>query len=277
MTERLALLAALAAIGRMALPATIRFLLRHRLTATNYAGDVIPTGTGALLAVLAASLYGSAAALHAIGLVSADTLRSVETEMAAYMLVFAVGWTDDLIGDRSVKGFGGHWRSFRETGTLSTGALKAAGVGLAALWIVRGGTVWWEAAVDWTTIVLSANALNLLDVRPGRAWKTFYAGAALLAIADPAWSRSVWLLPGAAGGAALFSGDLKGKHMLGDSGANLLGFSLGCSIAGAAPWWLQTGALIVLAAMHRTAETGSITAWIERHKWLRWFDRLGRA
>jgi UDP-N-acetylmuramyl pentapeptide phosphotransferase/UDP-N-acetylglucosamine-1-phosphate transferase len=72
-------------------------------------------------------------------------------------------------------------------------------------------------------------------------------------------------------------GDLKGKHMLGDCGSNLLGFVLGCTMAITAPVWLQATGLFMLAVMHRTAERSSITAWIERHKWVRWLDRFGRA
>lgn len=277
MIAALLALSALALLGRLALPPALRFLRQHGMVASNYAGDVIPVASGVVLAVLFASFYTAAEllALSGYGVASDPFVRE---PMAALLAVFAAGWLDDSVGDRKVKGFAGHWRSLRETRTPSTGVIKAAVIGLAALWIVmREGGHWAEALFDWLTIVLSANALNLLDVRPGRAWKGFLIGGAIALAASPDAFRCVWLLPGAAGGLALLPGDLRGAHMLGDCGANLLGFALGLTLALAVPIWLQALALVVLAAMHRTAEKSSITAWIERHKWVRWLDRLGRA
>ncbi|TNJ67354.1 hypothetical protein FE784_05200 [Paenibacillus hemerocallicola] len=264
-------------LGRLALPAVVRFLRQHGLVSSNYAGDIIPVGTGVVLIILFAAFYTGLELTASIGRTpAADTIA--RGPMAAFLLVFAVGWLDDSVGDRTVKGLGGHWRKWRDTRTLSTGVVKAAVIVVAALWIVlRESGNFAESLVDWITIVLSANALNLLDVRPGRAWKGFYIGAAILIAASADWTRCVWLLPSIAGGLALMPGDLKGKHMLGDCGSNLLGFVLGCTMAIAAPVWLQATGLFMLAAMHRTAERSSITAWIERHKWVRWLDRFGRA
>lgn len=280
MMWRIALWLVLAVAGKLALPGVLRFLHRHGLVRENYAGQTIPAGTGTLLVFLLALFYTLVSVLAQIGFdpgMLPFAAGGAGTEMAAHMLVFAVGWIDDSVGDRSVKGLSGHWRNLLNSGTLSTGALKAIGVGAAALWVVAGGSgSWAEKLFDWMTIVLAANAMNLLDVRPGRAWKCFLAGAAVLLACDPAWSRSPWLLPATAGALALLPGDLRGRHMLGDSGANLLGFALGCSLAASAPLLLQAGALLLFAAMHRAAETGSITQWIERHKWVRWLDRIGR-
>lgn len=264
----------LAGIGRIALPAALRFLSGHRLTAPNYAGDVIPVGSGVVLALLFAAMYTFVELLAAFK-AELSILLVLRNDMAAYMVVFAAGWMDDAAGDRTVKGLTGHWRNWRATGTPSTGVIKAAAIGMAALWIVlHNDGSWLVRCFDWMIIVMTANAVNLLDVRPGRAWKSFCIGTMLLAAAQPVWERCIWLMPGAAGALALMPGDLNGKHMLGDSGANLLGFALGCSLAYAAPLWLQAAALLMLAAMHRTAEKSSITAWIERHRWARWLDRV---
>lgn len=267
----------LALIGLIALPASLRFLRSHRMTVPNYAGEVIPVGTGAVLIVLYMALYGLLK-MKAVLDVSGMDDSEIQAYFPALLLVFAAGWTDDTIGERSVKGIRGHFNSWRQSGTLTTGAVKAVVIGLAALWVVTGGSrTWVEVCIGWVTIVMTANAMNLLDVRPGRAWKGFYAGAAAVAIADPGWAGNVWLLPAIAGGLALMPGDLRGRHMLGDCGANLLGFALGCAIVDTFPLWIQTVCLLVLAAIHRTAEKDSITAWIDKHKWVRWLDRLGRA
>ncbi|MBD2861413.1 hypothetical protein [Paenibacillus oceani] len=277
MTGTIGWIGALAILGLFMLPPAVRFLRSHGMTVPNYEGEIIPVGTGAVLIVLYMASYGMLQLKAAWGL-SGSTVSTTSAYFPAFLLVFAAGWTDDMVGKRSVKGMGGHFRSWRETRTFTTGAVKAAAIGLAALWMVADGSrTWWEACIGWAAIAMTANALNLLDVRPGRAWKGFYAGAMAVAAAEPGWSGNVWLLPAIAGGLALMPGDLRGKHMLGDCGANLLGFALGCAIADSFPLWLQTVYLLFLAAIHRTAEKDSITAWIDKHKWVRWLDRFGRA
>ncbi|GAA3405419.1 hypothetical protein ACFFNY_29070 [Paenibacillus hodogayensis] len=275
----LVLFAGMAGLARLLLPGMLRFLNDHGLTAPNYAGEIIPVGTGAVIVLLDLALYTLFIAGEEWLPVLpgfASTAWLANGDAAAYVLVFAVGWLDDTIGERKVKGLAGHWRQWRRTHSPSTGIVKALLVGTAALWVVaRGSGSWAEAGFDWLTIALSANALNLLDVRPGRAWKSFGLGAAVLLATSPL-SGCVWMLPALAAGAALLPGDLRGRHMLGDCGSNLLGFTLGCALANAAPVWLQGSALLLLLAMHRTAEKSSITAWIERHKWVRWLDRFGR-
>lgn len=280
MTWLALMLPVFAVIGGAALPAALRFLRQHGMTAPNYAGDIIPVGSGAVVALLI-GLFGTVAELlrlHPFGFAPfADPPSYIRGDMASLMLVFAIGWLDDCVGDKSAKGMRGHLRKWRETGTPSTGIVKAAAAAVAALWVVipdSGGLA--GKMFDGLTIVLATNAMNLLDVRPGRAWKCFFIGAGIVVLGDPTMTGSLWLIPAAAGGIALMRGDLRGVHMLGDSGSNLLGFVLGRSLAYAAPDWLQAAALAVLVAMHWTAERGSISAWIERHKWVRWLDRFGR-
>jgi hypothetical protein len=268
----------LAASARVALPVTLRFLREHRMTGRNYAGDEIPVGSGAVVAITLVLFYTAVCFLSGTAHLGYESVYPfLRGSIPGLLLVYAVGLLDDCVGERTVKGISGHWKRWRQTGTPSTGVVKTAGIVLAALWVAMFSSEFWaEALFDWITIALAANALNLLDVRPGRAWKSFYCGAAVIAAANPAAILYTWLLPGAAGGTALLAGDLKGKHMLGDSGANVLGFMLGCSLVDAAPFWLQAIAFALLAAMHRTAERGSISAWIERHKWVQWLDRFGR-
>lgn len=268
---------ALALLGWRMRSGTLGFLRRHGLIAVNYAGAVIPVGSGALLALLGGAFYAMAE-LAAVWLKVGDgAITSIREQGTALLLVFAAGWTDDLIGERHVKGLRGHWRDWTEKRTPSTGLVKAAAIAAAALWVVSRQSVGLlEAAADWLTVVLASNGLNLLDVRPGRAWKGFALGSLLVVAAGPDWTQCGWLLPAAAGGAALIAGDLKGEHMLGDCGSNWLGFTLGSMLAFASPAWVQAIGIGMFLAMHRLAEGGSVTAWIERHKWVDWLDRLGR-
>ncbi len=93
----------------------------------------------------------------------------------------------------------------------TTGVLKAVGIPVLALAATR--------SVSGAALVsLSANGLNLLDTRPGRALKTFLAGAALLRGPTRAYvAVAVMLAPY----------DLREMTMLGDAGSNALGAVLG--------------------------------------------------
>jgi hypothetical protein len=64
--------------------------------------------------------------------------------------------------------------------------------------------------------------------------------------------------------------------MLGDAGANLLGFLAGAEIVRRLPEpWLVASAAIVIA-LNLLAETVTFSRTIEAIAPVRWFDRLGR-
>lgn len=118
----------------------------------------------------------------------------------------------------------------------------------------------------------TANLVNLLDLRPGRAIK---AGAL---IGAP-------LLGGASGGlaagslgaaAALLAPDLDERVMLGDSGANALGALLGVALAARTGPVGRAGILAVLTALTAASERVSFTKVIQDTPGLRELDALGR-
>ena len=140
-------------------------------------------------------------------------------------------------------------------------------------------------------IALSANALNLFDLRPGRALKVwFLAGIPLLfAAAPPSVSAcagmgtdAAWQYPALALALMLLIAvlyaplDFAGMMMLGDTGANPLGAVLGLYLTLLLPLPAQVIAVLLLLALHVYAERASLTRLIERVRWLRWLDELGR-
>jgi UDP-N-acetylmuramyl pentapeptide phosphotransferase/UDP-N-acetylglucosamine-1-phosphate transferase len=182
----------------------------------------------------------------------------------------------DLPGNLSPRGWRGHVGAALR-GELSTGALKAAGsLGLALLAMDLTGLSISRWLLAVAVLVLTTNALNLLDLRPGRAIKVFVVLGAGLTIGVREL-RPLWTL-GLFAGPALIAGayDLRERAMLGDTGANLLG-----ALAGL---WLvlslsQTGQLIALALLVTLTlygELGSISALIQRVPLLRGLDSWGR-
>lgn len=331
---------ALLGMGVWLLPYVTRFLLEHGLTALNYEDIGIPTGSGLLLVLLHAiwlllvwvlvwMLVGLSGIGATAGQEAADALRQAmqlrldaASYVAAVLIVGGVGWLDDTVGDRKVKGWRGHWRRWKQDHVLTTGAIKAAGTGLAAVLAVlaragggpsagleptpHAGTVTamqgmlgvgaslGVTSLQVLLLLLMTNALNLLDLRPGRCLKAFLSIAAILFIAGVSAGAAgdrlglpsvpsvpfmplLALVPAAAGALVLLPGDLGARHMLGDTGAGVLGFAAGYAVLGCAPIWMQAGAVVLLLALHAYAETRSISAWIEKHRLTRLLDRWGRA
>ena len=179
-----------------------------------------------------------------------------------------VGWTLGLRGDSAVtaiaaigladdvwsgpeRGFKGHLGAGN-----TTGVLKLVGIPLVGLLATRklSGAL---------LVALSANFLNQLDTKPGRALKAYLAGA--LAVGAPL-GTAVLLLPY----------DLREKVMLGDAGSNALGALLGLSsvsrLTGRSRWLVIGG----LAGLTLLGERRSLGELIERTPVLRTIDSLGR-
>ena len=165
-------------------------------------------------------------------------------------VVAAIGLADDLWSGPE-RGFRAHLRAGH-----TTGVLKLAGIPLYGLLRTRS----FSGAL---VVGLSANALNQLDTRPGRALKA-YLGAALVLRAP--LRVAVLLAPY----------DLREMAMLGDSGANALGALLGLNsverITGRGRL-LLIGGLLGLTALGERTSLGQV---IERSPALRRVDGWGR-
>ena len=247
-------------------------LSRGSVAAPNYKGDVIPAAAGIVVPLasflpLALAGPGEGAALWLFSLFGMGTL----------------GLLDDVAGKGEHGGFSGHIRELGR-GRLTTGGAKALFGGAIALYAasaLHDGAV--ASFVAAGLIALSANAVNLLDVRPGRAIKgalVLYAVGlgALAAFGSPfPWAgRNAALACAPLGaGIALLRGDLKARYMIGDSGSNALGFGAGMLLA-SLPVPAQAAALFVLLGLHALAERRSLTELISKTPALRWLDEIGR-
>lgn len=119
------------------------------------------------------------------------------------------------------------------------------------------------------------NLANLLDLRPGRAIKFLALPILALLFLAPV-GTSLAVLPVLGGVFALFYFDLRGRIMLGDAGAAILGAVPGYLVAACGPglvWWV---AAVVILGLTALAEVSSISRWIEEVDLLRRFDLWGR-
>lgn len=194
-----------------------------------------------------------------------------------------VGGYDDLAGARPEqagdKGLAGHLRALRE-GRMSAGAVKVIGIGSAAVAAAmlttpgggsRAATVL-DSVLTTGLVAGTANLVNLLDLRPGRAAKVgvLAAGATLGGAAGG-------LVAGPLGATlAVLPADLGERVMLGDAGANALGALVGLRLATAQSRGQRAVLLAAITALTLASEKVSFTKVIEATPGLRELDRLGR-
>lgn len=292
-----ALIALVTSAGVDRLPARVR----SHLERTNFRGETVSLGEG--VAAVAGHVVAARAALGPTG-------------SAAHALVGAVGLVDDIVeplvtaeGQRPAKGLRGHLGALAR-GQVTTGNVKILGIALASAALAaqagtrrradadadavadavsRGGAsgslgalaTW---AADTTLIASSANLINLLDLRPGRALKAtaiLGAGIDLAARAHAAdgKARAAGQILGSAQHGiilALAPRDLGARGMLGDAGANVLGAGLGARAAlglGPRARLLLTCSIVALTL---ASEKVSFSAVISSTPVLRVIDEWGR-
>lgn len=223
----------------------------ERWTRSNHRGAPVSLLSGPALAV-------------AVGAV-ADLPRTAALVAAAG--AGAVGAYDDASGARHphAKGFRGHAAALRQ-GRVTGGAVKVLGIGATGLAAGRllGRASATDLLVRGAVVAGSANLVNLLDLRPGRALKA--GSAAALALGQPG---------PAAAALALLPEDLGERSMLGDAGANALGAVLGLGLLDRHPGRARS-ALAGLVVLTAASEVVSYSRVIDAVPPLRWVDRLGR-
>jgi len=129
-----------------------------------------------------------------------------------------------------------------------------------------------NVALGGGVIAGTANLVNLLDLRPGRALKAGTVAATAM-IAGPAGS----IVAGPVGAAvAILPADLGEEVMLGDAGANAYGALIGLAIATRTGPWRRAAILAGLGALTAASEKVSFTKVIEATPVLREIDALGR-
>ncbi|MHB9105823.1 MAG: glycosyltransferase family 2 protein [Armatimonadota bacterium] len=266
----------------------------------NYRNRYIPALGGLLLLPVSAYLVFT---FVSVDLPERDLLSMLflPFTLIGWMLL---GLIDDLWGTTERKGFRGHLGALLR-GRLTSGGVKLLGGGLLALAMglftvpghiqmdflpAQAPPRWLSVPVAAILIALSANALNLFDLRPGRALKVYWSSCAfiilivLFNLTVPVYNPSLldiflnlafFVILLATLVYAPF--DFAGMMMLGDTGANPLGAFLGLCLALLLPAWGQGITILLLIGLHVYAERASITKLIERVPVLNWFDRLGRS
>ena len=248
------------------------FIVKYNLRRLNFQGKRLPMIAG-LAFVLGGELFYLCEWLW----------QGIHTSLAAvYFLVTlgfgGLGLLDDWTGDRSVGGFRGHFRLLAR-GRLTTGGAKALGGGLLSLaagFLITAPHPLGYALVAALLIALSANTLNLLDLRPGRCLFGFFVGTAVVffvLLSQHSLPSGLLLWAAVAFALILYPLDAGGAVMIGDTGSNAFGAVLGVAGAIFFPLIWQIVLVLLLLLFQIWCERYSLSRVIENTPWLRRLDR----
>lgn len=254
---------AASAWGHLALARRLPAEVQRPWARANHAGDAVTL------------LEGPAWVLG--GLSGGSMAPAASARTAVVLASGALGALDDLVGTTASKGLRGHLGALARgevtTGAIKVGGLVATGI-LGAALVDRGrgrGVV--ATMVGGAVIAGAANAINLFDLRPGRALKVTVAAGSVLA-ATGAGATAATAMGASLG---VLRDDLAARSMLGDTGANAAGALLGLALVERTGLRGRVAALAALAGLTLASERVSFSAVIDRNAVLHRIDRWGRA
>ena len=246
-------------------------LIESNVLRPNYKKDMIPVSMGIVFLPM---LIINAIILAYFTTNFKDMLH-IFIFLFGLVYMFFAGILDDIIGNRDVSGLKGHFKSLLN-GKLTTGGFKALFGGFIGLVIsIAISKNIYDIVINTLIIALSTNLMNLLDLRPGRAIKGYLVISIVLLFTLGEYTRNLLLLifPNVI---AYFNQDLKAKAMMGDTGSNVLGISIGILFVMGYPLKVRLIWLAFLIFIHILTEKYSLTKIIENNKFLNFIDKLGR-
>lgn len=246
-------------------------LIESNVLRPNYKKDMIPVSMGIVFLPM---LIINAIILAYFTTNFKDMLH-IFIFLFGLVSMFFAGILDDIIGNRDVSGLKGHFKSLLNR-KLTTGGFKALFGGFIGLVIsIAISKNIYDIVINTLIIALSTNLMNLLDLRPGRAIKGYLVISIVLLFTLGEYTRNLLLLifPNVI---AYFNQDLKAKAMMGDTGSNVLGISIGILFVMGYPLKVRLIWLAFLIFIHILTEKYSLTKIIENNKFLNFIDKLGR-
>jgi len=273
-------LVVLSLAGAAAEALALALLFRARpaaLLVSNYRGATVIGRAGLTLVVPLLAAATLAWATHAA---PGPSGLPVFAATIAALIFGALGWLDDTYGDSTARGMKGHLEALAKHRRVTTGLVKAVGGGAVGLWAAYVcGASGWAVLPAGALVAVSANSVNVLDARPGRAVKGFVLASVIVLVLGcrAPLPGALAILASLIGGAVVFAwADLGERAMLGDTGANSLGCVLGIAVLGLTSWPVWVALSVVLAVLCLAADRWSLSRLIDSAPVLRWIDELGR-
>lgn len=257
-------------LSYLGIPMIKNMLVDSGVLCENFKSNKIPNAMGILF------IFVQVITLGIIEIINPIDNHMNLIYLLGFVFIGIIGLLDDLIGEKNIKGLRGHIKAFLQ-GKLTTGAIKAF-LGLFIAFVTSSyiSSNIMNFMINGLVIGLFTNSINLFDLRPGRAAKTFILISILLIIfSSKSYTNHIiysiygLLIP-------YIILDLKAEVMMGDTGANVLGFTLGIYTATNFEIITRIIILFMLILIHFLAEKISFSKTIENNKILKYLDNIGR-
>lgn len=209
----------------------------------------------------------------AAGVVGALAIARAPAALLATGAAAVLGGYDDLAGHTHARGLRGHLTALRG-GVVTSGMVKMVGLTAAAVAAAPSRPRRQGAVLDVILIAGTANLVNLLDLRPGRALKVVAGVGLPLSSAEGLGGDAAAAVMGVS--LALLPSDLAELQMLGDCGANALGAAIGWACAERLRGSARLLAAATVVGLTITSERVSFSTLIDRQPILAALDRWGR-
>ncbi len=247
------------------------FLITDEQKIYNYRGEFIPGFAGVLFPITLLPIF------LLIIIVATFDYFYLMILISLTSFFGLCGLLDDLSSEVD-KGFIGHFSLFIKKGIITSGLVKASLGMMVGIFISLAITQNWglHTLTDALTISLTANLINLLDVKPGRAAKGVIIWIIIFLIFKAEFETLILLYPITVMIAVFLSGDLQEHFMMGDTGANALGGLLGGITVIFMSFDAKILYLIFLIAVHVLTEFVPLSKIIEKSRILSLVDNLGR-
>ncbi|WIF94555.1 glycosyltransferase [Caminicella sporogenes] len=256
-------------VSKLTIPMLKKFLFKSKCLMKNYRGNLIIYGMGIIYVfniLLMTMLFFT-------------YFKYIDKNFVLIYLIGVltmglVGIIDDFLGSSNVKGFKGHIKKLIN-GDLTTGGIKAVFGGLISVFIsfLISKNIF-DFVINFILISLFTNFINLLDLRPGRALKIHLLISVIFLILLNG-IYDYFLLITMAITIAYLPYDLREISMIGDTGANIIGVTLGI-IGTALQLSFKIGLVLFLISVHVYCEKYSLSDLILKNKILRYIDSIGR-
>lgn len=196
--------------------------------------------------------------------------------LIGFIFIGMLGLLDDTIGSDKYKGLKGHLGAFLKR-ELTTGNIKALLGGFIALFVSSCISENFPTIlINGLLIALSTNFMNLFDLRPGRAGKVFILISIFMIIFNFNIKYNYILFAMLGSLLVYMKYDLNAEIMMGDTGSNALGYTLGFYAANNYNLTVKIIFIGLLAILHYISEKKSFSEIIENSRMLNYIDMIGR-
>jgi len=254
----------------------IEFIIHNGNTAINYKGNKLYNSAGLFLSINIIFLCTSLQLVNLAFIHDKKINQYILALLIGVLSASFTGYVDDNSHDEK-KGISRHIHALL-TGEITAGNIKAI-VGVITSFIICVTFAYksYNFIINLFLICGGQNFINLMDLRPCRAIKTYIALSLIAILFTGVGSLFFYINWGVIISLLFYLPyELREICMLGDVGSNVIGILLGIIIVSVDNMHFRIAMLLFFITVQAYAEKKSISILISQNSFLNYIDMLGR-